>query len=80
MLTIFGGRVEDLEHILTDERIPDNWEPRITEEYGLTMITFNLKFVGKVEKGIDEEKYIAERKAKQGEAAKPGPPQVELSA
>ncbi|KAF6745974.1 Chloroperoxidase [Ephemerocybe angulata] len=57
LLTIFGGRVEDLEHILLEERIPEGWE------FGLTIITFNTSAVSKVEKGTDEEKYLADKKA-----------------
>jgi len=68
MLTIMGGRVEDLEAFLVDERIPDGWESRILEPMGLTIITFNFT-VAQVEKGIDEEKYIADRKAAQEGAA-----------
>jgi len=63
MLTIFGGRVEDLETVLLEERIPDGWESRIREPLGLTMTTFNLKTVNRVEKGIDEERYIASKAA-----------------
>lgn len=42
MLTIFGGRVEDLRVMLLEERIPNGWEPRIRERYGLTMGAFNF--------------------------------------
>jgi hypothetical protein len=41
MLTIFGGRVDDLKTMLTEERFPENWEPRIRSQYGLTMAAFN---------------------------------------
>lgn len=41
MLTIFGGRVKDLEPMLTDERFVDGWEPRILSHFGLTMMAFN---------------------------------------
>lgn len=64
LLTIFGGRLEDIETILLEERLPDGWETRVLEQYGLTLITFNLKTVNKVEKGIDEAKFIAEREDK----------------
>ncbi|KAF5310373.1 hypothetical protein D9611_012045 [Ephemerocybe angulata] len=66
LLTIFGGRVEDLEHILLEERIPEGWESRIRAKFGLTIITFNTSAVSKVEKGIDEEKYLADKKAAAG--------------
>ena len=41
MLTIFGGRVDDLKPMLTEERFSDDWEPRIRSRYGLTMAAFN---------------------------------------
>ena len=41
MLTIFGGRVDDLVPMLVEERFADNWEPRIKSHYGLTMAEFN---------------------------------------
>ncbi|TEB14542.1 hypothetical protein FA13DRAFT_1759383 [Coprinellus micaceus] len=49
LLTVFGGRVEDIETVLLEERLPDGWR------YGLTIITFNLKAVNK---------FIAEREDK----------------
>lgn len=55
LLTIFGGRVRDLETILIEERIPDGWESRIRERMGLTMATFN-RTVLRVELGTDEKK------------------------
>lgn len=56
LLTIFGGRVEDLESILIEERIPEGWESRVRRPFGLTLATFN-RTVLKVELGIDEKKY-----------------------
>ena len=41
MLTIFGGRVDDLVPMLVEERFADNWEPRIKSHFGLTMAEFN---------------------------------------
>ncbi|KAI9048873.1 hypothetical protein LZ554_006729 [Drepanopeziza brunnea f. sp. 'monogermtubi'] len=41
MLTIFGGRIEDLTPMLTEERFADGWEPRVTSRFGLTMAKFN---------------------------------------
>lgn len=41
MLTIFGGRVDDLEPMLTEERFREGWEPRILSKFGLTMAAFN---------------------------------------
>jgi hypothetical protein len=55
MLTIFGGRQKDLEIVLTEERFPEGWEPRILERMGLTMAAFN-RVALKVEFGINEKK------------------------
>ena len=41
MLTIFGGRVSDLESMLTEERFSEHWEPRVLSRFGLTMAKFN---------------------------------------
>lgn len=56
MLIIFDGKVDDLESILVEERIPDGWEPKLRSRKGLTLLTFN-KTVLKVELGTDEKKY-----------------------
>lgn len=56
MLTIFGGRVEDLEPMLVEERFSDHWESRILDRYGLTMAKFNGT-VWPVERGVDVKKY-----------------------
>ena len=61
--------MEDLETVLLEERLPDGWESRVREAYGLTVITFNLKTVNPVEKGINEEKYLADKKKAEEEAA-----------
>ncbi|THH09015.1 heme-thiolate peroxidase [Phellinidium pouzarii] len=53
MLTIFGGRVDDLQVMLKEERIPDGWESRIRDPFGLTFAAFN-RTVFRVELGIDE--------------------------
>lgn len=55
LLTIFGGRIEDITPFLIEERIPEGWEPRIRRKYGLTMATFN-KTVFRVEAGTKEGK------------------------
>ncbi|KAJ7099862.1 Chloroperoxidase [Mycena crocata] len=54
LLTIFGGRVADLEPFLREERIPEGWEPRVRSRMGLTFLAFNSTVL-KVEKGIKEE-------------------------
>ena len=54
MLTIFAGKVQDLRPFLTEERLPENWEPRIRHRMGLTMLEFNNVALP-VELGIREE-------------------------
>jgi len=54
LLTIFGGRLADLEPFLTEERIPEGWESRARSRMGLTFLAFN-RTVSKVEKGIKED-------------------------
>ncbi|KAJ7626827.1 Chloroperoxidase [Roridomyces roridus] len=54
LLTIFGGRVTDLEILLTEERIPEGWESRVRTNAGLTFLAFN-KTVNEVERGIKAE-------------------------
>lgn len=56
MLTIFGGRVDDLTPMLVEERFPDRWEPRVLDRYGLTMAKFNGTVIP-VEMGVDVKKY-----------------------
>lgn len=51
MLTIFGGRVDDLKLMLTEEKFAENWEPRIRAPYGLTMAAFNATVLP-VEMGV----------------------------
>ncbi|KAJ7189505.1 putative chloroperoxidase [Mycena pura] len=56
LLAIFGGAVADLEPFLTEERIPEGWEPKHRSHMGLTFMAFNpTTFV--VEMGIDEEPF-----------------------
>lgn len=52
MLTIFGGRVDDLRPMLTEERFSKDWEPRIRSAYGLTMAAFNATVLP-VELGVN---------------------------
>lgn len=59
MLTIFGGRVDDLRLMLTEERFADDWQPRILAHYGLTMAAFNGTVLP-VEMGVDVKKVDAE--------------------
>ena len=41
MLTLFAGSVADLTPMLTEERFPEHWEPRVRSRFGLTMAKFN---------------------------------------
>jgi len=41
LLTHFGGDIETLRTFLLDERLPDGWEPTITDAKGLTIAKFN---------------------------------------
>jgi hypothetical protein len=54
LLTIFGGRLNDIYTLLTEERLPDGWESRVRGQMGLTMTTFN-RTVFRVELGIEDE-------------------------
>ncbi|KAI0752679.1 chloroperoxidase-like protein [Daedaleopsis nitida] len=54
LLTIFGGKLRDLRTFLTEERLPDGWEPYVRHQMGLTMMEFN-GVVLKVELGVQEE-------------------------
>lgn len=58
LLTVFGGRIKDIESILVDERIPDGWESHILKPYGLTLASFNATVLP-VELGVNEKKYKA---------------------
>jgi hypothetical protein len=51
MLTIFGGRIDDIRSVLLDERLPDGWESRVRTRFGLTFGTFNWT-VFRVENGV----------------------------
>jgi len=53
MLTIFGGRVDDLRTVLFEERLPKGWESRVRSPNGLTFFRFNFTVLP-VEFGIRE--------------------------
>ncbi|KAG6826172.1 hypothetical protein H0H93_016739, partial [Arthromyces matolae] len=57
LLTTFGGRVKDLESFLLEERLPEGWESKNREAWGLTGMTFNIGTISKVANGIDESKF-----------------------
>ena len=63
MLTIFGGRVNDLQPMLTEERFSENWQPRILAHYGLTMAAFNGTVLP-VEMGVNPKKIAEQESAK----------------
>ncbi|KAJ3560884.1 heme-thiolate peroxidase [Leucocoprinus birnbaumii] len=67
MLAVFGGRVKDLETWLIQERIPEGWETKVRQRFGITLAQFNITVFG-VELGINEKRYI-EEKRKAEEAA-----------
>jgi len=62
MLTIFGGRVDDLRTVLLEERIPDGWESRVRKPFGLTMLAFNFTVLP-VEFGIRQSDWTADAEA-----------------
>lgn len=53
LLTIFGGRIDDIRTMLLEERIPEGWESRVRSRFGLTFVAFN-KTVLKVSGGIKD--------------------------
>jgi len=67
LLSIFGGRVKDLEPFLLEERIPEGWESKSRCRFGLTLMKIGFSKVLWIEKGIDEKKCI-EKKKKKAEA------------
>ncbi|KAL1735269.1 Chloroperoxidase [Schizophyllum commune] len=66
MLRIFGGKLDDLETMLLEERIPDGWESSTKARHGLTILSFQST-VKAVAKGIDEGTAAREM---EGEAAR----------
>ncbi|OSC99744.1 Cloroperoxidase [Trametes coccinea BRFM310] len=54
LIKVFGGRVKDLRPILSEERFPDGWEPRVRHRMGMTMLEFNCTVLP-VELSIREE-------------------------
>lgn len=45
--------MDDLKVILKEERLPEGWESRVRNPFGLTLAAFNSTVLG-VELGIDE--------------------------
>ncbi|KAF8836990.1 Cloroperoxidase [Paxillus ammoniavirescens] len=61
LLTIFGGRLDDLRTILLEERLPQGWESRVRKPHGLTMLTLNRTALA-VEFGIRESDWASDVK------------------
>lgn len=38
LYSIFGGDVEDLRTFLSEERFPENWEPKVRWSYGHSIV------------------------------------------
>ncbi|KAG2140655.1 Chloroperoxidase [Suillus clintonianus] len=53
LVKVFGGRVDHLHSFLLEERLPEGWESRIRDPYGMTLTTFN-KTILAVEFGVRE--------------------------
>jgi len=54
LLSIFGGRLDDIYTFLTEERFPEGWESRVRDQMGLTFLAFNRTGFH-IELGINEE-------------------------
>lgn len=61
LLTIFGGRIEDIRTVLLEERLPEGWESRVRKPYGLTLLHFNFTVLP-VEFGVREADWAADAK------------------
>jgi len=69
LLTIFGGRVDDMRAILLDERIPEGWESRIRQPHGLTLMNCN-KTTFAVEFRVREKDWAEVAQEEAGKSAK----------
>lgn len=56
LLTHFGGDIETLRQFLLEERLPDGWEPLVTDAKGLTITKFNSTTIP-VELMTDESEF-----------------------
>ncbi|KAG1722645.1 Chloroperoxidase [Suillus paluster] len=69
LVTVFGGRVDDLRSFLLDERIPEGWESRVRQPYGMTLMNFNKTTLG-VEFGVCEKDWAeAAQEAAEGQGS-----------
>jgi hypothetical protein len=71
LLTLFGGRVSDLEALLIDERLLEGWEPKVRSRMGLTVGAFNAT-VFNVEWGIPKDPETLAKLSSDAEAAQAG--------
>ncbi|KAG2144106.1 Chloroperoxidase [Suillus bovinus] len=53
LVTVFGGRVNDLHSFLHDERLPEGWESHIRQPHGMTLMQLNKTILG-IELGVHE--------------------------
>lgn len=77
MLTIFAGSISDLTPMLTEERFPGHWEPRVSSRFGLTMAKFN-GLVFRLEMGVNTKRV--EQLEAEGEAQVDGGDPVPVQA
>jgi hypothetical protein len=71
MLALFGGSISDLSPILTEERFPEHWEPRVRSRFGLTMAKFNGTVLP-VEMGVNTKKIEQLETSKKARVDDPG--------
>jgi hypothetical protein len=57
MYSVFGGNVEDLRCWLSEERLPDGWEPKNREFYGHTILQASTNTLA-IEFNIDEQQKL----------------------
>ena len=79
MLTLFAGSISDLTPILTEERIPEHWEPRVRSRFGLTMAKFNVTVI-RVEKGVNTKKVEQLEEEERAKAGDGDPAPVQATA
>ena len=53
LVTLFGGRVDQLQELLVNERISDGWEPVVREQMSFTISSF-APSAFKVEFGVKD--------------------------
>lgn len=46
LVTVFGGRVDDLHSFLHEERLPEGWESHIRQHHGITLMQLNKTILG----------------------------------